>query len=101
MAHPLPPAKAVKDLFEELLGRDVTVGRAVPMRSHDLRRTVTAVYVDSALHMVAVIGMDTALAAYAGAAIALVPVGGARECMEENSLPPVLAANATKICESL
>jgi hypothetical protein len=71
------------------------------MRSHELRRTVTAVYVDSALHMVAVIGMDTALAVYAGAAIALVPVGGAREFMEENALPPVLAANATKICESL
>src|SRR5205814_613929 len=67
-ANALPASLAIRNLLEDLLGRDVTVNAADPPVVADLKRTVSAVYVDAATRMVAVIGLDLALAAYAGAA---------------------------------
>jgi hypothetical protein len=42
MSRPLPLPKEVKDLFEELLGRPVTVGPADPIRVADLCNILTS-----------------------------------------------------------
>ena len=96
-ANALPASLAIRNLLEDLLGRDVTVNAADPPVVADLKRTVSAVYVDAATRMVAVIGLDLALAAYAGAALGLMPVGGAQDCLEDGVLSPMLAENVGEL----
>ena len=97
----LPASLAIRNLLEDLLGRDVTVTPADPLVSDALKRTVLAVYVDSTTKMTAVIGLELPLAAYAGAALGLMPPGGAQDCIEDGVLSPVLAENVTELCNVL
>ncbi len=97
----LPAALAIRNLLEDLLGRDVTVSNADPLVADALKRTVVAVYVDSSTKMAAVIGLELSLAAYAGAALGLMPAGGAQDCIEDGVLSPVLAENVTELCNVL
>lgn len=84
--------------MEDLLGREVTVSPADPVVAKDLPTTVVALYVDSTGRLSAVIGLELSLAAYAGAALGLLPVGGAEDCIEGKTLSPVLAENVTEMC---
>jgi hypothetical protein len=97
----LPASLAIRNLLEDLLGRDVTVSNADPLVADALKRTVVAVYVDSSTKMSAVIGLELSLAAYAGAALGLMPAGGAQDCIEDGVLSPVLAENVTELCNVL
>ncbi|GAA0742800.1 hypothetical protein Drose_31715 [Dactylosporangium roseum] len=101
MSHVLPVPKAVKDLFDDLLGRPVTVSPADPLRAADIPRTLVALYTDERLHLNAVIGMDFKLTAYAGAAIGLIPPGGAEACIEDNEISKMIGENATEVCNIL
>lgn len=96
----LPDRKAIKDLFEGLLGRDVAIGDAIPI-VFDHPRPVVATYVDDNYTLTAIAVMDLPLAAYAGAAIALVPQGGAEAAVEDSRLPPNLFDNAAEILNVL
>src|SRR6478735_7683119 len=96
----LPDRKAIKDLFEGLLGRDVSIGDAIPV-TFDHPRPVVATYVDDSYKLTAIAVMDLPLAAFAGAAIALVPVGGAEAAVEESRLAPNLFDNASEILNVL
>ena len=69
----LPASLAIRNLLEDLLGREVTVGPADPPVVADTKRTVAAIYVDNSTTMVAVLGLDLELAAYAAAALGLMP----------------------------
>jgi hypothetical protein len=97
----LPASLAIRNLLEDLLGRDVTVSAADPLVADALKRTVAAVYVDNFAKMTAVIGLELPLAAYAGAALGLMPAGGAQDCIEDGVLSPVLAENVTELCNVL
>jgi hypothetical protein len=99
--HPIPAPKAVKELLEGLLGRDVDVAPADPLRAGDLPKTAVAVYVDDGMKLSAVAGLDLPLAANVGAAIGLVPPGGAQACVEDNELSPLIAENFTEVCNVL
>jgi len=102
MSRELPVPKAVKDLFEELLGRPVTVGIGEPFRAADLRENpLVSTYVDERMTLRAVIGMDLPLAAYAGAALGLIPSGGAQACIEDKELSANMAENVTEVCNIL
>ncbi|CAA9419620.1 MAG: hypothetical protein AVDCRST_MAG35-1897 [uncultured Quadrisphaera sp.] len=90
----LPPAKEVRDLLEGLLGKDVDFA--------DGRRVTDAgglvgVYVDDRLGMRAVVACDIAMAAYVGAAIGLMPAGGAQDAVDDGELFPVLRDNAAEV----
>jgi hypothetical protein len=99
MSRPLPVPKEVKDLFEELLGRSVTVSPGQPMKAADIARTLlVSIYVDDGMKMRAVVGMDLPLAVYAGAAIGLIPIGGAEASIGERKLSPMIAENVTEVC---
>jgi hypothetical protein len=99
--HVIPAPKAVKDLLEGLLGRGVEVSPTGPLRVGDLPTTAVATYVDDTKRLSAVAGLDLPLAANVGAAIGLVPPGGAQACVEDNELSPLIAENVTEVCNVL
>ncbi|GAA3290009.1 MULTISPECIES: hypothetical protein [Dactylosporangium] len=101
MSHVLPVPKAVKDLFDDLLGRPVTVNPADPMKAADVPRTTFALYTDERMQLMAVIAMDFELTAYAGAAIGLIPPGGAQACIEDKEISKMIGENAGEICNIL
>lgn len=99
--HAIPAPKAVKDLFEDLLGRGVEVADANPFLAENLPMTVVAIYVDDSKKLAAVAGLDLVLAANVGAAIGLIPPGGAEACVEDKELSPMIAENVGEVCNVL
>jgi hypothetical protein len=93
----LPPAKAVRDLLEDLLGRDIEVSPSEPLVPGVKEPAAVAVYVDKGLRTCAVVTFDLALSAYAGAAIGLIPKGGAEACLEEGELTPMVRDNLSEV----
>jgi hypothetical protein len=94
----VPAPLVVRNLLSDLLGREVAVTPAEPVVTADLPTTVVAVYVDDGRKMTGVIGLDLPLAAFAGAALGLLPAGGAEDCVVEKSLSPMLVENVTELC---
>lgn len=95
---PLPAALEVRELLEGLLGRDVeaVVGTgAVDPQQHP--GAVVGAYVDDTLKLRALVVFDLPLAAWAGAAIALVPAATAATCVEDAVITPALFENTAEI----
>ncbi|HET7328547.1 MAG TPA: hypothetical protein VFJ14_14820 [Nocardioidaceae bacterium] len=100
----LPTTKALRDLLLDLLGRDVEVAPTEPYAPEADERATSAVYVDDSMHTSAVMVADLPFSAYAGAAIGLVPVGGAKAAIEDRELAPTVRDNlyeVLNICASL
>jgi hypothetical protein len=97
----LPTNQSVKELFEGLLGRDVTLsyGRRPDMEAKP--GPCTAVYVGDRGELTAVVVMDFALTASVGAALGLVPPGGAEAAIEDGVLPDSLQENANELLNVL
>jgi hypothetical protein len=93
----LPQPKQVRELFAELLGREVTLTPAAPFAPGPDTAASVAVYVDDQLRISALIVCDLALSAHAGAAIGLVPVGGATAAIEDGKLSDVLGENLYEV----
>jgi len=89
---PVPHPKQVRDLFIGLTGRDIEVGRADPVVPNRDFATV-AVFVTDKLQTGAVVACDLPLAAYAGAALGLVPMPTVEQAIAEGVLPDDLAEN--------
>jgi hypothetical protein len=97
----IPVALTVRNLFEDLLGRDVTVAPGDPMTAEDLPTGVFALYTDASQQLYAVLGMQLSLAANAGAALGLLPAGAAEDSIDEKTLFPNLAENVFELCNVL
>jgi hypothetical protein len=97
----IPASITVRNLFEDLLGRDVNVSSGDPMTAEDLPTGVIAVYTDTSQQLYAVLGMQLSLAANAGAALGLLPAGAAEDSIEEEKLFPNLAENVFELCNVL
>ena len=61
----IPAPLAVRNLFEDLLGRDVNVSPGDPMTAENLPTGVIAIYTDTSQQLYAVLGMTLSLAANA------------------------------------
>jgi hypothetical protein len=94
----LPSPKAVRDMLEELLNRDITVNDGNPPAAADMQKATVAVYVDDTNRAVGVGGMDLPLSAWCGAAIGLMPKGGAEDCVDEGELTKLLGENVREVC---
>jgi hypothetical protein len=94
----IPAPLAVRNLFEDLLGRDVNVSPGDPMTAENLPTGVIAIYTDTSQQLYAVLGMTLSLAANAGAALGLLPAGAAEDSIEEKTLFPNLAENVFELC---
>ena len=97
----VPAPKQIKDLFEGLLGRDVSLNDGVPVPLDSRPRPITAVYVDDTNRLSSVALMDFPLTAYSGAALALLPRGGAEDAIDESDLPASLLENAAELLNVL
>jgi hypothetical protein len=97
----IPGALQVRNLFEDLLGRDVTVTPGQPLVIDDLPTAVVAVFVDAGHQIYGVIGMQLSLAANAGAALGLMPAGAAEDAVADKQLNPTIAENVGELCNVL
>jgi hypothetical protein len=97
----VPRPKAIKDLLEGMLDREVELKPADPPRAADLTRTAIAIYVDPNFNLAAVAGAELPLAATVGAAMGAVPPGVAKACVAERTLSPKIAEMFEDVCESL
>lgn len=87
----LPNPKDVRDMLEGLLGRDVNVSPSNPPETD--KPLAIGVYVDDTLTMQALGVADLPFAAFSGAAIGLIPKGGAEACVEDNELSASVKEN--------
>ncbi len=97
-ATPLPAALEVRELWESLLGKDIEVvtgGSMVDPAGEG--GALVGTYVDRLMRLSALVLLDLPLAARMGAAIALVPAGGADAAIEDDLLPAGLSENAGEI----
>ena len=93
----LPQPKQLRDLFTDLLGKEISLEPSAPYAPGPDTPASVAVYVDDSLHIRAVIACDLALSARAGAAIGLVPPAGADAAIEEGKLGDGLAENLYEV----
>jgi len=80
----LPAAKDVRDMLAGLVGRNVTVSPGAPVTPAPDRPVAVAVYVAPDMSVNALCLMDLGASAYTGAALALLPPGGAQDAVEED-----------------
>jgi hypothetical protein len=97
----IPGSLTVRNLFEDLLGRDCNVAPGDPIGADDLPTATVAVYTDSHQQIYGVLGMQLSLAANAGAALGLLPPGAAEDSIDEKKLTPGLAENVFELCNVL
>ncbi len=97
----LPGTLAVRNLFEDLLGRDCTVASGDPLTAGDLPTATVALYVDAQQRIYGVLGMQLALSANVGAALGLLPPGAAEDSIAGKQLFPNLAENVSEMCNVL
>jgi hypothetical protein len=97
----IPGSLAVRNLLEDLLGRDITVSPSAPMEQADIPTAVLAVFTNTNLQIYAVLGLQLSLAANAGAALGLLPPGAAEDSIDEKKLTPTLSENVFEICNVL
>lgn len=99
---PLPAALEVREVVSGLIGRDVEVRTGGPMVDPAKPGgAVVAEYVTDTLQLSALVVMDLALAARAGAAIALVPSAAAEADVEAEEISDALLENAGEILNVL
>ena len=80
----LPAAKDVRDMLTGLVGKPVGVAPGAPVTPTPDKPVSVAVYVDPHMAINALCVMDLGASAYTGAALALLPPGGAQDAVEED-----------------
>lgn len=93
----IPGSHLVRNLYEDLLGRDCNVSPGPPMTAEDLPGGAIAIYTDSQQQIYAVMGMQLELAANVGAALGLLPPGAAEDSIDDKRLAPNLAENVFEL----
>ena len=97
----VPHEKAVRDALNGLLFRDCDIAQGEPVVHSATSLATTAVYVDDNLKTAALIICDLELSAYAGAAIGLIPPGGAEAAVEDKELSPTVKENFDEVLNVL
>ena len=80
----LPAAKDVRDMLTGLVGKPVGVNPGAPVTPTPDQPVSVAVYVDPHMAINALCVLDLGASAYTGAALALLPPGGAQDAVEED-----------------
>jgi len=90
----LPAAKDVRDMLTGLVGKPVGVNPGAPVTPTPTSPVSVAVYIDPQMAINALCVMDLGASAYTGAALALLPPGGAQDAVEEDGELSGLMAEA-------
>jgi hypothetical protein len=80
----LPAPKDVRDMLSGLIGKPVGVNPGAPVTPTPDKPVSVAIYVDPHMAINAICVMDLGASAYTGAALALLPPGGAQDAVEED-----------------
>ena len=96
---PLPSRHSVKNLIEDLVGRDVNLSDGLPPESKN--SNVVAVYVTDRLAVSAIAVVDFEGAARIGGALAMVPKGGVDDAIKERDFNPALKDNCYEVLNVL
>ncbi|MDT0200807.1 hypothetical protein [Nocardioides sp. AE5] len=97
MTSHLPAPLQIRELFGDLLGREVTLSPSAPLAPGPAMPATIASYVDDVLQLRALVVCDLPLSAYAGAAIGLVPQGQAEDAITDGALTDPLAENLYEV----
>jgi hypothetical protein len=92
---PLPSRHAIRNLLEDLTGREMEIGDGLPPATKSTN--VVAVYVTDKLATSAVIVLDLEGAARLGGALAMVPRGGVEDAITERDLSGALKDNCYEV----
>lgn len=93
----LPRPKQVKDLFAELLDREVNLAPSAPVTPGPRVPATVATYVDDELFVTGVICCDLPLSAWAGAAIGLIPMADAKAAILDGRLTESISENLYEV----
>lgn len=93
---PVPSAFEVREVFEGLLGREVEWA-GTSHHVDPLDGAVVGVYTNDFGAVAALVIADVPLAAWAGSAIALLPIAGAEKAVEDNLVSPGQFDNMAEI----
>jgi hypothetical protein len=96
---PLPSRLSVRNLIEDLVGREVTLSDGTPPESKNTN--VVAVYVTDRLAVSAIAVVDIECAARIGGALAMVPKGGVDDAIKDKELLPALKDNCYEVLNVL
>jgi hypothetical protein len=89
----LPVVKDVRDLLESLLGRDVEVKDGPAWVPPPGEMIIVAEFADDSGAVAAIGLVDAPAGAYIGAAMGLLPKGGAEDMAKDGNLSPTVAEN--------
>jgi len=93
----LPAAKEVRDLLGDLLDKEVNLRPGPPFGVSAFYPASVASYVDDSLTVRAIVALDLPLTAFAGAALALVPLKGAQDAVEAGRVEGALAESIREV----
>jgi hypothetical protein len=96
---PLPSRHTVRNLIEDLIGRDVQLSDGLPPESKN--SNVVAVYVTDRLAVSAIAVVDFEGAARIGGALAMVPRGGLDDAIKERDFNATLKENCYEVLNVL
>jgi hypothetical protein len=96
---PLPSRHSVRNLIEDLVGRDIELADGLPPQSKSTN--VVAVYVTDRLAVSAIAVIDLEGAARLGGALAMVPRGAVDDAIAERELTPALKDNCYEVMNVL
>lgn len=97
----LPAPKELRDLFHDVLAKDVALRPGPPFAVSDFYPASIASYVDETLTVRAVVALDLPLSAFAGAAVALLPGSAATAAIQLGSVTGALAESVGEICSAM
>jgi hypothetical protein len=100
MSH-LPTTKAIKDILDGLLGRDVVLRPGSHVGRADVPAGVVARYLDDGDRLRAVAAWDLPAGANVGAAVGLFPKGAAQAALEDGYLSGSLLENLSEVSNVL
>lgn len=101
MSIDVPSLKQVKDLAEGLLGREVEVAEGDPVNTAPGESILTGVYAEPMRSVAGVAIMDLPLAVYMGAALGLLPPGGAEDMVDEDDPSQSVIDNSAEFLNTL
>ncbi|HUW78804.1 MAG TPA: hypothetical protein VMV52_08680 [Candidatus Nanopelagicaceae bacterium] len=93
----IPAVKAVRDLFGDLIGLDVSVSPGEPVALGQDSTGIATVYVTEQLAVSAVALLDLALTAYLGSALGLLPPAGVQDLLAEGEVSKSALENVEEV----
>ncbi len=94
---PVPSAMELRDLLSGLFGREVDIAMTDPFTGDSKEGSTFGIYSDDQGRSRAVAVLDLPASAYSGAAIAMMPAGGAEDAIAEGEMPQMLKENLGEV----